>query len=443
MSDLAQRGQVGVVVVQVGDQHGVETLRNPGRRRSAVATQRPDPPAQHGIGEQAGAVELDQHGRVADVGDPLGRHIRSDGKDGVIEIERGALSGIFAAPKWLRDLGFSSWLLVGVAAALVGAIWLLSLTETIVMPVITAGIIASVTSPLVDKLRERGVPRAVGAVLVFLAILAVAVGVGVMVLAGIASEATGLSERLREGASEIESFVHDLGVGSTTAANANSDASASISAGFEALTHGVIGGVDKLAGLAVFLSFTALSLFFMLKDMPTIGGFVERHLGLPVPLAHSILGQVAASLRGYFLGVTAVSIWSALIVGGGALALGVPLVGTIAIVTFVGGYVPYLGAWTAGAFAVLIALGDQGPEVALGLAVVVLLANGVLQQLVQPIAYGAALKLHPLAVLIVTIAGGCLFGAIGLVLAAPLLSAGVRIAAEIRAAEEEPAVGAT
>ena len=62
---------------------------------------------------------------------------------------------------------------------------------------------------------------------------------------------------------------------------------------------------------------------------------------------------------------------------------------------------------------------------------IVLLANGVLQQLVQPIAYGAALDLHPLAVLIATIAGGCLFGAIGLILAAPLVSAAVRIAAEL------------
>ncbi|HET8862242.1 MAG TPA: AI-2E family transporter [Solirubrobacterales bacterium] len=360
------------------------------------------------------------------------------GEDEVIEIEPGALSGIFAAPKWMRDLGFSAWLLVGAAAALVGTIWLLSLTQTIVLPVITAGIIASVASPLVDRLRERGVPRSIGAVLIFLVIVAVGAGVGVMILAGIASEAGGISERLREGAGEIESFVQDLGVNAPTAADANSDAGASISAGFQALTHGLIGGVDKLASLAVFLSFTALSLFFLLKDMPTIGSFVERHLGLPVPLAHSILGRVASSLRGYFLGVTAVSIWSAAIVGGGALALGVPLPATIAIVTFVGGYVPYLGAWTAGAFAVLIALGDQGTETALALAVVVLLANGVLQQLVQPIAYGAALKLHPLAVLIVTIAGGCLFGAIGLVLAAPLLSAGVRIAAEINAAEGEP-----
>jgi putative heme transporter len=359
------------------------------------------------------------------------------GEDEVIEIEPGALSGIFAAPKWMRDLGFSSWLLVGFGAALVGAIWLLSLTQTIVLPVITAGIIASVTSPLVDWLRRHRVPRAVGAGIVFLAIIAVGAAVGVMILAGIASEADGLSERLREGASEIESLVHDLGVNATTAADANSDAGASISAGFEALTHGLIGGVDKLASLAVFLSFTALSLFFLLKDMPTIGGFVERHLGVPVPLAHSILGRVAGSLRGYFLGVTAVSAWSALLVGAGALALGVPLPATIAIVTFVGGYVPYLGAWTAGAFAVLIALGDRGPETALALAMVVLLANGVFQQLVQPIAYGAALKLHPLAVLIVTIAGGCLFGAIGLILAAPLLSAGVKITAEIREAESE------
>lgn len=405
-----------------------------------MAPQRPDPPAQHRIGDHPDAAELDQHGRVADVGDLIRhRHIRGDGEDGLIETQPGALSGIFAAPKWMRDLGFSSWLLVGVAAALVGAIWLLSLTHTIVLPVITAGIIASVSSPLVDWLRERGVPRGIGAGLVFLAIVTVGIGVGVMILAGIASEANGLSERLREGASEIEALVHDLGVNATTAADANSDAGASISAGFEALTHGVIGGVDKLASLAVFLSFTALSLFFLLKDMPTIGSFVERHLGLPVPLAHSILGRVAGSLRGYFLGVTAVSVWSALIVGAGALALGVPLVGTIAVVTFVGGYVPYLGAWTAGAFAVLIALGDQGPETALALAAIVLLANGILQQLVQPIAYGAALNLHPLAVLIVTIAGGCLFGAIGLVLAAPLLSAAVRITADVRAAEGEPA----
>lgn len=371
--------------------------------------------------------------------------LRRPGREGaaaaeeVIEIEPEALSGLFAAPKWMRDLGFTSWLLVGVAAALVGIVWLLSLTQTIVLPVITAGIIASVASPSVGWLHRRGIPRGIGAGLVFLAIIVIAAAVGLVILAGIASQAESLSAKLQEGASEIESWVEGLGVQASTAANANADADASIGSAFTALTSGVVGGLDRLASLAVFLSFTALSLFFLLKDSPTIGGFVERHLGVPAPVGHSILGRVAGSLRGYFLGVTIVALWSALIVGAGALLLGVPLPGTIAVVTFVGGYIPYLGAWTAGAFAVLIALGGEGSSVALAMAVVVLLANGVLQQMVQPIAYGAALGLHPLAVLIVTIAGGCLFGAVGLVLAAPLLSAAVGISTDLRAAERREA----
>jgi len=344
---------------------------------------------------------------------------------------------LFAAPRWLRDIGFSSWLLIGFGGVLIGAIWLLALTETIVLPVITAGIIAAVASPVVGWLRQRGLPRGIGAGLVMLAIIAAAFGVGLMVLTGIASEAGSLSAQLQEGAAQLQSWLQSLGVDAPTAADANAHGSASVSDAFQALTQGLLGGIDRLASLAVFLSFTALSLFFLLKDGPQIGGFVERHLGVPVPVARSILGRVASSLRGYFLGVTIVSLWSALIVGAGALVLGVPLTGTIAAVTFIGGYVPYLGAWTAGIFAVLIALGGEGAETAGAMAVIVLLANGVLQQLVQPIAYGAALKLHPLAVLIVTIAGGCLFGTVGLVLAAPLLSAAVRIAADLTAASEE------
>ncbi|HEV7771090.1 MAG TPA: AI-2E family transporter [Solirubrobacterales bacterium] len=360
-------------------------------------------------------------------------HESAPPEEEVIEIDPAELSGIFSAPAWLRDLGFSAWLLVGVGAALVGAIFLLAETQTIVMPVVTAAIIASVTVPLVDWLKRRGMPRGAGAVLVFLGIVLIGVGVGVIVMSGIASQADSLSERLHAGADEIESWLRDLGVGSSTARDANADASASISAGFRALTDGLLGGVDRLASLAVFLSFAAISLFFMLKDAPTLGRFVERHLGMPVPLAHTVLAQVSRSLRGYFVGVTIVAAWSALLVGAGALLLRVPLWGTIAVVTFVGGYVPYLGAWAAGAFAVLIALGGQGPEAALAIAVIVLLANGVLQQLVQPIAYGAALGLHPLAVLIVTIAAGCLFGTIGLILGAPLVAAAVKISAELTA----------
>jgi predicted PurR-regulated permease PerM len=40
---------------------------------------------------------------------------------------------------------------------------------------------------------------------------------------------------------------------------------------------------------------------------------------------------------------------------------------------------------------------------------------------------GSALDLNPLVVLVVTIGAGCLFGMLGLVLAAPIVSAIVRI----------------
>jgi putative heme transporter len=126
--------------------------------------------------------------------------------------------------------------------------------------------------------------------------------------------------------------------------------------------------------------------------------------------------------------------------------LGVPLAGSIAVVNFVAAYIPYIGAWTAGAFTVLVALGGSGSSTAITMAVIVLLANGALQQLIQPIAFGAALGIHPLAVLVVTIAGGALFGTIGLIVAALLTSAAAKISADLgraRAATADETAPAT
>jgi putative heme transporter len=374
------------------------------------------------------------------------RRASSPGAEGpddseLVEIDAGELTGVFAAPEWLRDLGIFSWLLVGVAAALAGAVWLLAITQTIVVPVIVAAIIASVAGPFVDWLARRRVPRAVGAGLVLLAIVVVGVGVALIVLSGIANETQSISARLQGAANTISGWLQDAGVDPQQAQHANQDTSAAVSDGFRALLAGLPAGISALASLAVFVTFTVLSLFFLLKDGDRIGAFAERHMGVPIPVGHTILARTAGSMREYFLGMTIVSAFSATIVGLGALVLGVDLAGTIFVVTFLGGYVPYLGAWTAGAFAVLIALGSSGPESAAALAVIILLANGALQQMVQPVAYGATLGIHPLAVLIVTIAGGSLFGAIGLILAAPLTAAAVKITADLARARAEDEAG--
>ena len=370
------------------------------------------------------------------------RHAGGEARPGdteVIEIESGELTDVFAAPGWLRDVGLTAWLLVGVALVLVGAVWLLTLTETIVTPVLAAAVVAAVASPLVAWLSRHRLPRALAAALVLIAIVVIGVLVFFLVVAGITSQTGDLGAHLSEAKDTIVRWLKDLGVDPGTAKSAGKDASSSISDVVKALLGGLGKGIKKLSSLVFFLSLTALSLFFLLKDGPTIRAWGERHLGVPLPVARTISRRTLQSLRGYFLGVTIVAAFNGVVVGIGALLLGVPLAGTIAAVTFLAAYVPYLGAWTAGAFSVLVALGGAGTDAAAGMVVVQLLANGVLQQLVQPFAMGAALGIHPLAVLIVTIAAGSLFGTVGLVLAAPVTAAATMVAADLsRARAEEP-----
>jgi predicted PurR-regulated permease PerM len=361
---------------------------------------------------------------------------RERGGDGPIAFEPHQLSGLFSAPRWLHDLGLSAWLVVGVALFLVALIWILTLTHTIVAPLITAAVVAAVASPLVAWLQRHGLGRWLGAALVLLGALVLALGVVVLVLAAVTSQLDNLSAILVSAQDTVAGWLADLGIGAPTADDATSEASSALSAAVPALLQGLARGIERLSSLVFYLALTILSLFFLLADGPTIRRWLERHMRVPQPVAHQMGQRVLESLRGYFLGVTIVAIFNAVVVTAGALLLDVPLPGTIAAVTFLGAYVPYLGAWGAGAFSVLIALGGVGAEAAVGMIVVQLLANGILQQLVQPIAYGAALGLHPLAVLVVTIAGGSLFGAVGLILAAPLTSAAVRIAADLAAARD-------
>jgi predicted PurR-regulated permease PerM len=362
----------------------------------------------------------------------------SEQADEFIEIDPAELSGLFAAPGWLRDAGFTAWLVVGVLVLIAGVVWLLTLTQVIFIPLIVAGVTAAVAGQLVALLKRQRVPRGVGALLVLLLIIGAGVLAGYLVIRGIGTETAAISDQLEDGASEVEGWLTDLGISDDKAQAANHDVSSGTSDSFKALIHGLASGIEGLASLGFFLAMTVLSLFFLLKDGPVIRSWTERHAGLPSEVAHTITERTLQSLRGYFLGVTIVALFSAVLVGGAALVLGIPLAGTIAVVTFIGGYVPYLGAWTAGAFSVLIALGS-GPEAASAMVVVQLLSNGPLQQIVQPVAYGAALGLHPLAVLILTIAGGALFGTVGLILAAPIASAIVRVSADLARVRGEAA----
>jgi len=344
------------------------------------------------------------------------------------------LSNVFSAPRWLRDLGLAAWFLVAVFALLVGLVWVLGETQTIVGPVLVGSIVAIVASPIVGWLKRHRVPRAAGAALVLVGLMVIAVLVLLVVLSGIVDQSDQLAKYASAAADKAQSWLESAGVDKSGAASTNEDVSSATPQIISTLVHGILHGIGGITSLAFAASFAALSIFFLLKDGPSMRVWTESHLWLPLPVARTITGGVIRAMRGYFKGVTLVAAFNGIVVALGALALGVPLAGTIGVVTFITAYIPYLGAFIAGAFAVVVALGARGTSTALIMLVIVILANGLLQNVMQPFAMGSALHLNPLAVLVLTISAGCLFGMIGLVLAAPLASAAVHIASDLRAA---------
>jgi putative heme transporter len=353
-----------------------------------------------------------------------------------------ALKTAFVTPRWLRDAGRTAWLLVGVILLLVGLVWLLGATYTIGGPLVAAMIVAAVIAPVVARLSQH-MPRAAAAAIGTVGLLAVAVVIVLLVIGGITSQRGAIAQESASAVTKMQGWAQDLGVDESGASSAGSSLKADVPKIISTLTRGVIHGIRGVASVIFGLSLAMLSLFFLLKDGPSMRRWIDGHLGVPPSVARTITGGVIRSLRGYFRGVTIVAAFNGVVVSLGALILGVPLAGTIGVVTFVTAYIPYLGAVMAGAFAVLIALGAKGTTTAVIMLIIVLLANGLLQNLVQPFAMGAALDLHPLVVLVVTIASGCLFGTLGLILAAPLLSAAVHIQRDLSKAKLQSSVGST
>ena len=265
---------------------------------------------------------------------------------------------VFRPPQWLRDLGLMSWFLIGLLALLVALTWIASITATIVEPVAVGGIVAIVAAPLVDWLQRHHVKRGLGAAIV-------------VALADRArrrgrrpgdrrdrDQAGDIKSTVNKGGDRIEGWFHHADANRPR--QTRQDIDHAVSSGGTTLLQGLAEGIRSLTSLIFFITFMVFALFFLLTGGPGIRRWVNRHMGLPVELGSLITANVMVAMRKYFLGVTMVAAFNAAVVGIGALILGVPLAGTIALVTFVTAYIPYIGAFVSGAFAVLLALGAQG-----------------------------------------------------------------------------------
>ena len=327
-------------------------------------------------------------------------------------------------------IGVWSWSFVGLAAATVIVVAALAAVSEIVLPLTFAAVLAVIFQPVVEILVRHRFKPTIAAGLVVVGLIALMTGVVVATVRGV----TGQTDQI--GASvdaALHKAVDALGVdqASLDAARAAVEkASPAISGGV--LTN-LLSGIDKLIGLASGLVLGAMIMYYLLKD----GTRFRRSIVAQFDPAQrddidDLIGDSSRILRDYGRGRTVMSAIVAAAIGLASLLLGLPLVFTIIVVNFIGGYIPYIGAFLGGGLAVIVALGDGGLGEAAIMLVIVLAANLLLENFIEPKVMGRTLDIHPLIVLVVTALGGVIGGIVGLILAVPLYAIARNAIARLR-----------
>jgi putative heme transporter len=212
---------------------------------------------------------------------------------------------VSSLPAWFQRWGIGAWLVVGTVLVVIGAVWLLATTSSIVEPLIAGFVIGAVAGVVVNALERRGWPRAAGAGVVIVALIALGVLMVGLVLAGISSEAARIDASMAQALDKVQSWAKDLGI--TSASSAADEIRKAVPAVGHTLLKGVAGGISGLASLLVFLGFTAFTAFFLLKDAPTIGRWIERHMGMKPTEASVVMTDIIQALRRYLLGLTIIA----------------------------------------------------------------------------------------------------------------------------------------
>ena len=343
-------------------------------------------------------------------------------------------------------LGVWAWSFVGFVIATVIVVTAFGAVSEILLPLLFAAVLAVIFKPFVGKLERRGLKPTLAAGLIVLGLLALMTIVLVATARGI------VEQRDEIGASVDAALANagdDLSVDEEALEEARAAAEKTTPAVAEGFVTKIVSGVEALVGLAGGLILGALIMYYLLKD----GTSIRRSLVAKVDASirddvDSFLTDAFQILRSYGRGRTAMSAIVAVVVGVAALLLGLPLVFTIIVANFIGGYIPYIGAFLGGGLAVIVAWGDGGIGVAAVMLLVVLASNLLLENFVEPRVMGRTLDIHPLLVLVVTALGGFLFGIVGLILAVPFTVIGFNAVGRLRekgfftvaAARAQPAV---
>jgi predicted PurR-regulated permease PerM len=320
---------------------------------------------------------------------------------------------VASAPK----IGVLAWSFVGVVVATIIIVTAFGYVSEILLPLLFAAVLAVIFKPTVGSLERRGLKPSLAAGLIVLGLLVLMAVVMVATVKGVLDQSDEIGASVN---AAIDKASDQLSVdqGSLDDARAATEGAGPTIA--EGVVTKLVEGVNSLLGLVSGLILGALIMYYLLKD----GSTLRRSVVAKVDPSNrgevdGFIGDACGILRDYGRGRTVMSAVVAVVVALAALLLGLPLVFTIFVVNFIGGYIPYIGAFLGGGLAVIIALGDGGIGVAAIMLVIVLASNLLLENFVEPKVMGRTLDIHPLVVLVVTALGGFLAGIVGLILAVP------------------------
>ncbi len=331
-----------------------------------------------------------------------------------------ARSGVPGFLGRIPRLGVWSWSFVGFVISAIIVVIALSAISEIVLPMTFAAVLAVSFKPVVGVLVRHRFKPSLAAGLVVLLLLALGVGVVVATVRGVTTQVDDIGTSANKALNELSKQTDALGIDQSSldaARKAIDDALPMITTGVLA---GLVSGIGSIVAIAGGVILGSLIMYYLLKD----GSRLRRAVVTTVDAAYradfdDFIGDSCRVLRSYGRGRTVMSAIVSLFIGVVALLMGLPLVFTIVVVNFIGGYIPYIGAFLGGGLAVIIALGDGGLPQAAIMLLVVLAANLALENFVEPKVMGKSLDIHPLVVLVVTALGGLLGGIVGLILAVP------------------------
>lgn len=311
-------------------------------------------------------------------------------------------------------------MLLGVALVALG-VWALVQVKLVVIPVLIALILASAAAPLLRWLRGRGMSPGLAAWITMIGSILVLGGVVTAIVVAVRNQWGSLVESATEGFEDVQEWLEDVPFPIdqrqvTEARDAIVDFVTSAEFGV-----GAVRGVSAAAEFVTGVTLVIVVLFFFLRDGDKIWEFFLRPFhGARVERGRRIGVTAVKVFGGYLRGTAIVGFVDAFLIGIGLAILQVPLALPLAVIVFLGSFIPLIGATVAGILAALVALVANGPVVALIVVAIVIVVQQLEGDLLQPVVMAQSLKLHPLVILIALAVGTIVAGIAGAVLAVPI-----------------------